>query len=128
LIHGDLKPANILIFEDARSSSLVPKLSDFAFSRTWKESQSSGGTEYWNAPECCELRSGPIGNPRSQLRDYFSLGLVFWNVFRDEKPFQDIGSEEDASINIRRRIQMAKESGHLIKRLTTLKESEEYVR
>jgi serine/threonine protein kinase len=127
LCHGDLKPANILIFTNEQNSTLTPKLSDFAFSRSWKEPKSSGGTEYWNAPECCELRSGPIGDPRSPLRDHFSLGLVFWNVFRNELPFDDIAAEGDSSIEKRRRVQTAKESGHLLDRLATLKQSENYV-
>ncbi|KAH6974500.1 hypothetical protein BKA56DRAFT_734054 [Ilyonectria sp. MPI-CAGE-AT-0026] len=77
LVHGDLKPSNVLIFE--QGTNFVPKLSDFAFSRSWKESLPSGGTEYWNAPECCEFGSQKIkgdgGHP--SYRDVFSLGLMF---------------------------------------------------
>jgi hypothetical protein len=97
---------------------LCPKLSDFAFAYTWNEGQSSGGTQYWNAPECCDDRNVFTGDRRSPLRDRYSLGLVFWNVFRNELPF--VGLEPQS-------ITQAKEDGYLVKILQNLKETEKYV-
>ena len=117
LVHGDLTPANVLIFE--QGTNIVPKLADFAFSRSWRESLPSGGTEYWNAPECCEFSSQKIndddGHP--SYRDLFSLGLMFWYVLNDKLPFADIGEETDNSNEVRRKITTAKESGYLLRQL-----------
>jgi len=125
LVHGDLKPDNILIFE--QGTNIVPKLSDFAFSRSWRESLPSGGTEYWNAPECCEFSSRKThdddGHP--SYRDLFSLGLVFWYVLNDKLPFADIGEEKDNNNEMRRKITTAKESGYLLKQLKA--DSKKYV-
>jgi len=110
-------------------STIVPKLSDFAFSRSWKEDEASGGTEYWNAPECCPLRSNPsqVGDPgaHSPLRDLFSLGLIFWTILYETKPFVDLGGENDDSNPTRRRITEAKESGYLVEKLKS--EGNKYV-
>jgi serine/threonine protein kinase len=105
------------MFEDHQSHDLVPKLSDFAFSRTWKEKELSGGTEYWNAPECCEFRTMAVVDSQTSLRDLFSLGLVFWNVFHEKRPFEKIGSERDADEQTRLKITHAKETGYLIHEL-----------
>ncbi|KAG4438268.1 hypothetical protein IFR05_006250 [Cadophora sp. M221] len=116
IIHGDIKPANILIFSGITGLDLVPKLSDFAFSHTSKEKKSSGGTDYWNAPECSRhLKKAPesIGGSR----DIFSLGLVFWNVLYYERPFKDIGDERDVSDENQQRILRAKVSGFLIEKI-----------
>jgi serine/threonine protein kinase len=112
-----LKPANVLIFEEG--TNIVPKLADFAFSRSWRESLPSGGTEYWNAPECCEfsLQETKDDEGHPSYRDLFSLGLVFWYVLNDKLPFADIGEEIDKSNETRRKITAAKESGYLLKEL-----------
>ncbi|KAH6873480.1 kinase-like domain-containing protein [Thelonectria olida] len=117
LVHGDLKPANILIVE--QGTNIVPKLSDFAFSRSWREPLPSGGTEYWNAPEYCEFSTRKYhgSNIPPRCRDLFSLGLVFWYVLNEKLPFEDIGEEADSSNQTRRKITAAKESGHLLGQL-----------
>ena len=66
-VHGDLKPANVLIF--CEESRFVAKLADFGFS--FKESiDVAGGTEGWQAPETKSLEPG----------DRFSYGLLIWSV------------------------------------------------
>jgi len=106
------------MFNDAQTSYLRPKLSDFAFSNTWEEKCISGETSLWNAPECCVDRTVINGDPRSPLRDRYSLGLVFWNVFHNELPFLDLPPES---------ITRAKEEVFLLKRLQGLKETRDYV-
>jgi serine/threonine protein kinase len=120
-----LKPANVLIFE--QGTNIVPKLSDFAFSRSWREALPSGGTEYWNAPECCEFSSHKAHDDyHHSYRDLFSLGLIFWYVLNEQLPFADIGEETNDTNEIRSQITAAKESGHLLKKLEA--DSKRYVR
>lgn len=66
-VHGDLKPANILVFRKA--TGFVAKLADFGFSANEKE-QAIGGTPGWQPPEV----------ESSLLGDCFSYGLLIWSV------------------------------------------------
>lgn len=51
LIHGDIKPENVLMFWNGRR--FVCKVCDFGFSRPSVDGNVSiGGTFYWNAPVC----------------------------------------------------------------------------
>jgi len=106
------------MFDDTQTSYLRPKLSDFASSFTWDEGKISGGTPYWNAPECCDGSIVTTRHRKSPLRDRYSLGLVFWNVFSNELPFRGLPRE-----NITR----AKEEGYLLKRLQNLRDTRDYV-
>ena len=79
VVHGDIKPENILLFE--KDSGFVAKISDFGFCIAGDEDleTAKGGTPYWNAPECVpeappELRQYRVEN----TRDYFSYGLLIW--------------------------------------------------
>ena len=66
-LHGDLKPANVLIFRE--ESRFIAKLADFGFS-TKESLQAGGGTFGWQAPE----------DESSALGDCFSYGLLIWSV------------------------------------------------
>ena len=94
-MHGDLKPANILIF-DNENGTFVPKLSDFSFSTDVRspDVQILGGTEYWNAPECSEYAPASVRAVCNRpARDVYSLGLVFWTVFYENHPFYGTPAE-----------------------------------
>ncbi|KAG9189813.1 hypothetical protein G6011_06681 [Alternaria panax] len=66
-VHGDLKPANVLIFR--RAAGFVAKLADFGFSANDK-GRAIGGTPGWQPPE---LQSSLLG-------DCFTYGLLVWSV------------------------------------------------
>ncbi|KAI1088281.1 hypothetical protein F5B19DRAFT_496567 [Rostrohypoxylon terebratum] len=80
LVHGDLKPGNILIFTDPNRP--VAKLSDFGLSVGEPGSDETsvrlGGTPGWRAPELEENKSlSRLDIPKT---DIYSFGLVAWST------------------------------------------------
>jgi serine/threonine protein kinase len=79
VIHGDVKPANILITEDGRV-----KLMDFGMARVAAREQSSrplsGTPAYW-CPEQI------MGKPQDGRSDLFSLGIVLYELLTRQRPF-----------------------------------------
>jgi eukaryotic-like serine/threonine-protein kinase len=79
VIHGDIKPANILITEDNRV-----KLMDFGMARlTARETAGtalSGTPAYW-CPEQI------MGKPQDARSDLFSLGVVLHELLTGHRPF-----------------------------------------
>ncbi|KAF3062494.1 hypothetical protein CFAM422_010669 [Trichoderma lentiforme] len=86
VIHGDIKPENVLVF-----TGPVVKLADFGFSALASgKSLRLGGTEPWVAPEYD--RTGRYTLEQAKLMDLYSYGLLcLWVVFRDR--IQEIGSQ-----------------------------------
>lgn len=86
VIHGDVKPANILITEEGR-----PKLSDFGMARLSRAD--SGGSPLLGTPAywCPEQILGKSQDARSDL---FSLGVVLYEMVTGNRPF-DAGSLQD---------------------------------
>lgn len=80
LVHGDLKPENVLIF--SREGMPVAKLADFGFSisevRPDGKSQIMGGTSGWQAPEMVQGRRMSI--PELAQADNYSFGLLVWSA------------------------------------------------
>jgi serine/threonine protein kinase len=79
IIHGDVKPANILISEDGRI-----KLTDFGMARLArcdsKDSPLLGTPAYW-CPEQI------LGKPQDDRSDIFSLGVVLYEMMTGSRPF-----------------------------------------
>lgn len=107
------------MFPSLNGLTVIPKLSNFSFCRQAGEGYSSGGTKYWNAPECATPELKGAEQERSNLpsRDVFSLGLVCWNVLYEDRPFSDIGDEADSSMATRQCIYLAKSEGRLLQKL-----------
>jgi serine/threonine-protein kinase len=79
LIHGDVKPAYILINEEGRI-----KLTDFGMARLassdTKETPLLGTPAYW-CPEQI------MGKPQDARSDIFSLGVVLYEMITGNRPF-----------------------------------------
>ena len=84
LLHGDIKPANILI-----STSGIPRVTDFGISRPALAAAGepvSSGTVQYMAPEC-------VSEGHSDYRsDVFALGLLFHEILTG-KPVYDADNE-----------------------------------
>jgi eukaryotic-like serine/threonine-protein kinase len=79
IIHGDVKPANILISEEGRA-----RLTDFGMarlaSRDSVDSPLLGTPAYW-CPEQI------LGKPQDARSDIFSLGVVLYEMITGNRPF-----------------------------------------
>jgi serine/threonine protein kinase len=79
IIHGDVKPANVLVTEDGKV-----KLTDFGMarlaSRDTKDTPLLGTPAYW----CPEQIMGKAQDARS---DIFSLGVVLYEMVTGKRPF-----------------------------------------
>ncbi len=79
VIHGDVKPANVLITDDGRV-----KLMDFGMARLASHDSGSspllGTPAYW-CPEQI------LGKPQDSRSDIFSLGVVLYELVTGKRPF-----------------------------------------
>src|ERR1700722_9846044 len=79
IIHGDVKPANILVTEDGNV-----KLGDFGIARFATQVSGSGkmmGTPAYLSPEQI------LGEPQNTRSDLFSLGIVLYQMVTGVPPF-----------------------------------------
>jgi hypothetical protein len=80
VIHGDIKPANILVTEDGKV-----KLGDFGIARFATQVSRSGqlmGTPAYLSPEQI------LGETQSTRSDLFSLGIVLYQMVTGAAPFE----------------------------------------
>ncbi|KAH7008851.1 hypothetical protein EDB80DRAFT_841532, partial [Ilyonectria destructans] len=79
VFHGDLKPQNVLIFED-QYLTYTAKLADFDSSIFVEDlrgpAYGTSETPFWSAPE----RSEPLTGEQLMKADIYSLGLLLWDM------------------------------------------------
>eukprot|EP00927_Polykrikos_kofoidii_P065293 TRINITY_DN6106_c0_g1_i7.p1 TRINITY_DN6106_c0_g1~~TRINITY_DN6106_c0_g1_i7.p1 ORF type:complete len:247 (-),score=27.33 TRINITY_DN6106_c0_g1_i7:296-928(-) len=85
IVHGDLKPANILVIEGGAGttdSELRPKIIDFGLSRVLTQhARPLGGSVRWMAPEVYFGRESPASSA-----DVFSFGKVMFFIVTGIRP------------------------------------------
>lgn len=91
IIHHDLKSANCLV-----SKHWTVKICDFGLSRVSTDApikdSSSGGTPEWMAPEV--IRNEPF----TEKCDIFSLGVIIWELFTLNRPWDGTPPERVSSL------------------------------
>uniref|UniRef100_A0A1B0GMT1 non-specific serine/threonine protein kinase n=1 Tax=Phlebotomus papatasi TaxID=29031 RepID=A0A1B0GMT1_PHLPP len=85
VIHGDIKPQNILITLSHEKEGYLAKLCDFGSSSIENENPSDcRGTIRYMAPEA--LRKAPL-TPKA---DIFSFGVTMWQIENHKVPYEEI--------------------------------------
>jgi serine/threonine protein kinase len=107
VVHGDLKPANILL--DSVSNP-KPRLTDFGLSAIRENTQSTigvsslqhtshtKGTRVYCAPEMlpnASNRSGDVSKA-SRKTDMYAFALLVWEVLSDKQPYLEVNNNDAA--------------------------------
>lgn len=81
IIHGDIKPGNVLTFEG--NSRIIAKVADFGFATFFQDHNdliSMPDIKVWNAPEHHRLNFSP---DQAKKMDVYSFGMLcFWLIFK----------------------------------------------
>ncbi len=100
VVHGDLKPANIVLQPDLQSGALQPKLLDFGIARLLSEQRQSNDapparayTPGYASPEQIEGRPVGIGS------DIFALGVMLFEMLSGRLPFGRAAGQAPPSAN-----------------------------
>jgi tetratricopeptide (TPR) repeat protein len=96
VIHGDIKPSNILLSDDGRQA----KLGDFGLARMAADAPPTGGSPAYLAPECA------LGAPTTAASDIYALGGTLFALLTGRPPVAASGASEalDAAASGRKRL------------------------
>ncbi|KAJ4248783.1 hypothetical protein NW762_012621 [Fusarium torreyae] len=83
IVHGDIKPSNLLVFKHPTRRYIV-KISDFGFAMPIEGGQLIGSTEVYRAPEA---DGGLLPSQYLRQQDVYSFGLTLWTILSDGFPF-----------------------------------------
>ncbi|KAL5331553.1 hypothetical protein ACEPPN_001087 [Leptodophora sp. 'Broadleaf-Isolate-01'] len=97
IIHGDIKPSNLLVCKHATRPFIV-KLTDFGFSLLQSDTRITGFTSKLEAPEASEA----VDPYYYRQLDIYSYGILVHTVFKDGTPFFESLPEEDREENVKK--------------------------
>ena len=80
IIHGDIKPENVLL-----SEGLVAKLADFELSNYFQDRLAIGGISIYLAPESLEILEEKVNN---EATDIWTIGVLLFELVTAQLPFQ----------------------------------------
>ncbi len=83
LVHGDLKPENVLVAQNPVTGEDVAKVIDFGLTKREKDfgGKKIFGTSFYIAPETI------LGSQVDRRTDLYSLGVVFYQIVTRKLPF-----------------------------------------
>jgi serine/threonine protein kinase len=110
VVHGDLKPANVLLTEAGRV-----KLTDFGLSQTiavnssalmnkgvtGRGNSSSGGTLLWTPPEVLEAWVAGNDLEAAPAHDIYALGVLLYQLLTGRAPYKQYKREEPFKAAVR---------------------------
>ncbi|KAF5637080.1 serine threonine kinase [Fusarium sp. NRRL 25303] len=79
IVHGDVKPSNLLVFKHPTKKTVV-KVSDFGFAMPMQGGQLIGSTEVYRAPEA---ETAHFNSRYLRQQDIYSFGLTLWTILGD---------------------------------------------
>ncbi|EFJ48292.1 hypothetical protein VOLCADRAFT_91055 [Volvox carteri f. nagariensis] len=93
LVHGDLKPANVLLLRDPSTGRLTAKVADFGLSGLSGHQGTNGGadtcgTVAYSAPE--RLADEEDSSGAEQAADVYSFGICMQQLVSGVRPFADL--------------------------------------
>lgn len=113
LVHGDLKPENVVLFYDRHQKSWTAKLCDFGHTRGEEEGSHQSyryyGTPGWQPPEAQLQDSYPLQAGSLRKCDIFVYGLLVWSVMLHRgRPPMEAEPEQVRSVTVDGRQQRAR--------------------
>jgi Nif-specific regulatory protein len=105
IIHGDLKPSNILI-ANSPEGRLTPRFTDFGFAEFEKMEESTWwkGTLSYLAPEIIR------GEKYTHQADLYSLGVLIYETLFGKKPFEEEQLSDLAQSHLEKEVVIPEES------------------
>ena len=89
-VHGDIKPANILVYQESAAAGVSPKakyvLADFGTSRKWSEKLKAGDDD----DQFTVVERKDVTKKEAQAQDIWALGITFLTILEPNMNFMTV--------------------------------------